>query len=401
MTEVGPTRDDNGFPFWYKDSNGVKLELCLDPADPYCGLIEEEEEADPATLGFDPNLPIQFPDNYPGEAFYQMAEAEIESGNVSARGTFALEASFNSEVPAVGDQTVFGRVRIRVDGLTPNSNYTITHPYGKDIIKTDAEGEINYTEDIGAGGGFNAALNSRIGTFLKWDPSVAPAAPEGYIGDPNVLHRVTGGYQNQNYFRIEGPGLGRLGRIQTNLFSLMGKISTTNGLDIQQATYSQTADSGFIDVFVLSEVDQNITVSGTGIETTPLAGRDNQYFAHVPYTGAEPPVEITVTNLENNIDDPADDTIKTIKPVDRIIASANYDTAAKTLTIRAKSSDEVNPPALTVTGYDGIIDPSTGQLAVPDLTVISPTITITSEANGTVTIPVDINNVSAAPAGMN
>ena len=30
--------------------------------------------------------------------------------------------------------------------------YTITHPYGKDKIVTDEEGEINYTEDIGAGG---------------------------------------------------------------------------------------------------------------------------------------------------------------------------------------------------------------------------------------------------------
>ena len=96
-----------------------------------------------------------------------MAEASIEQGNVSALGTFALEATFNGGVPVKGDQTVFGRIRFRVDGLTPNSDYTITHPYGKDIIKTDSQGEIKYTEDIGAGGGFEAALNSRIGTFYQ------------------------------------------------------------------------------------------------------------------------------------------------------------------------------------------------------------------------------------------
>ena len=39
LTQVGPTSDDNGFPFWYKDSKGVKLELCLDAQDPLCGLV--------------------------------------------------------------------------------------------------------------------------------------------------------------------------------------------------------------------------------------------------------------------------------------------------------------------------------------------------------------------------
>ena len=31
-------------------------------------------------------------------------------------------------------------------------------------------------------------LNSRIGTFLKWDPAVSPEAPTGYVGDPDVDH---------------------------------------------------------------------------------------------------------------------------------------------------------------------------------------------------------------------
>jgi len=215
LTRVGPINDANGFPLWYQDSNGVKLELCLDPADPRCLLIEED--ADPATLDFDPNSPIQFPGNYPGEAFYQLAEAEMPVGtNGSALGVFALEAAFNNEVPAVGDQTVFGRIRFRIDGLNPNTDYTITHPYGKDVITTDAEGIINYTEDIGAGGGFGAALNSRIGTFLTWDTG----APEGYICNPNVPHKITGGVNNQNFFRVEGPGIGS---IETNQFILMGK----------------------------------------------------------------------------------------------------------------------------------------------------------------------------------
>src|SRR3954463_8720360 len=151
LTQTGPTRDDNGFPFWYKDSKGVKLELCLDAQDPLCGLVPED---------FDGNQPIKFPSNYPGEAFYQLASSGMEgnNGRDDAIATFALEATFNGGSPSPGDQTVFGRIRFRVEGLQPSKEYIITHPYGKDKITTDVDGEINYTEDIGAGGPFSAAL---------------------------------------------------------------------------------------------------------------------------------------------------------------------------------------------------------------------------------------------------
>ena len=82
----------------------------------------------------------------------------------------------------------------------------------------------------------------------------------------------------------------------------MGKIANNNGLDIQQATYKQTsADSGSIDVFVYSEVDQNIEVLGDGIVKTLLSGGEGQYYAHVPYTGIVPPSEVTLTNISDNL----------------------------------------------------------------------------------------------------
>ena len=143
-------------------------------------------------------------------------------------------------------------------------------------------------------------------------PSCFSTAPAGYIGNPDVDHKIVGGVNNQNFFRIEGPGIGtgtgnsyvnfacpgKSNCIQTDMFSLMGKIATNNGLDIQQATYKQTsADSGSIDVFAYSEVDQTIEVSGDGIMKTQLAGGDGQYYAHIPYTGAEPPAKVTLTNI--------------------------------------------------------------------------------------------------------
>ena len=69
------------------------------------------------------------------------------------------------------------------------------------------DNEINYVEDIGAGQGFDGAMKGRIGTFLK---AVSPAPPTGYTGNPNVDQTVTGGVNNQNYFRIEGPGIGNV-----------------------------------------------------------------------------------------------------------------------------------------------------------------------------------------------
>ena len=170
--------------------------------------------------------------------------------NGSALGVFALEAAFNNEVPAVGDQTVFGRIRFRIDGLNPNTDYTITHPYGKDVITTDAAGIINYTEDIGAGGGFGAALNGRIGTFLTWDTG----APEGYIGDPNVPHKITGGVNNQNFFRVEGPGIGS---IETDQFILMGKKVVNGFTDTVEVPWAWDAIDYLVGKGVIDGVGNN------------------------------------------------------------------------------------------------------------------------------------------------
>ncbi len=36
LKTVGPIDETNGFPLWYKDTSGQRLELCLDTNDPYC-----------------------------------------------------------------------------------------------------------------------------------------------------------------------------------------------------------------------------------------------------------------------------------------------------------------------------------------------------------------------------
>ncbi|RFU61431.1 PKD domain-containing protein [Peribacillus glennii] len=414
--EVGPINALNGFPVWYKDENGLRLQLNTDPNDPFSGLT-------PADLS-NPGQPVSFPNNFPGEAFYMLAEAEMQTGTGErARLVLALEAAFVSEIPREGDQIVFGRVRIRVAGLQPNAEYVVTHPYGVDTFIAEPNdkgfGEINFTEDIGGldGGNFELALNSRIHPFLHWDPNVAPAPPEGYIGDPNVDHPVIGSPlvdrfgEPQNIFRIEGPGIG-IGSpdrsttpginpdncIETRGFSLLGKISTISGVDVTRTTYTQIDSSaGLLDVFAKSDVTpQQIEVSGSGIVPATLQGRQGLYFARVSYSGAQPPSSVTVRNVTDN-----PDSIKEAVPVDFITASANYNNDSQTLIINASSSDKVNPIVLNVSdfGQGNLTIPAAGELTLT-LTNVPANVTILSSAGGRTTIPVTVEGGPDNPVGV-
>lgn len=243
--QVGPIDPRHGFPMWYQDDQGLRLALCLDTN----GLCLAEIP--------NPTLPPSVTDaliNFPGEAFWWSAEAEINraiGGRV--RLVLAKEAAFTTEDATIGNQISFSRIRIRLDELTPGASYTITHPYGSVTLVADGDGdvafdgalegsgpgsgggggggpdgEIDTTEDIGIGpSDFRAALNGKFSTYLRWDPAVAPAAPAGYIGNPNVTHTVIGSPFNTNFFRVVGPNVGGPGinSIETNLFSVQGKLA--------------------------------------------------------------------------------------------------------------------------------------------------------------------------------
>ncbi|QQG42994.1 MAG: hypothetical protein HYW45_02145 [Candidatus Daviesbacteria bacterium] len=220
---AGPTDPSNGFPLLYRDALGQVVAACLEGTDPNCVLPGAGEEAN-----FDPNQPTDFPDNFPSEFFYWIAESDKLSTPLDGKLSFrmALEGAFLNEDPAEGDQMVFGRIRLTGTGLEPNSLYTVTHPYGVDTYETNDVGIVRRgdgTEDIGCEVGpcdFSLALGSRIfDGFL----GMAEGAPAGYLGDGATLGEVTGSPLGQNFFRIEGPGL-PLGGLFTNLFTVAGKL---------------------------------------------------------------------------------------------------------------------------------------------------------------------------------
>src|SRR5215211_1736928 len=217
----GPVDVSTGFPSYYEDTTGLRVEPCLN-----------------STFCLAPGGPLAPPE---GEMFYNSASATqnlpARTGVPGGRATLtlALEGAYAGDGP--GQEVVFGRSRfVATGGLTPGETYTVTHPYGTDTFVANATGGVSAnegTEDIGglgpclgpnahaAGGAcdFGEATTSRIGPFLKWNPAVAPAAPAGYLGDARSTHAITGSPTGNNTFKIVGPGV----NTTQNLFTVSGR----------------------------------------------------------------------------------------------------------------------------------------------------------------------------------
>jgi hypothetical protein len=365
LAKVGPIDETTGFPVSYTDTNGTRLEMCTEVANPNCivGPLPT------------PGQPVSFPSNYPGEAFYSAANATIDAGNGNkALLTTGTEASFAGGTAKVGQQITFGRIRVRVSGLVDNGAYKVTHPFGTDnyVSQPGAARGINNTEDIGSlspDGVFDQTLAAREAPFLKWD-ATGPAAPAGYLGDPTVNHAVTGSPYNTNIFRVEGPAgsfpgstqqcadptLGQSNTatddcIETNLFQVQGKLATRAGVQVMKAIY-QNRDTGHVmDLFAKSEPGQQLMVTGTGISQTPMRGdAKGNYFARV-YADGAPPVDLTVTNTT---DKPAsvDHVAQSLFGDNVHISSAVYNTDSQTFQVTGQSGDPSSN--LTLTGYPGV-----------------------------------------------
>jgi hypothetical protein len=424
LVAVGPVNASNGFPDWYRDTNGVDLMPCDDPQDKYCG------GAVPAP---DPTQPPTFPDNFPDEFFYQQASADslVSAGGNNVLAEFDLEGAFASGPVANGDQIVFSRIRYKiVDGLKPDTDYKITQPYGTDTVHTDV-GATGFfvTQDVGvAAGDFAEALKGRVGPFLQWAPNPnnpADVPPTGYVGDGVTPHAVTGSQLGTNFVRIQGPGIGgAVGDtnpnpcpttgpnaysgavndcIQANNFVLVGKKSQTGGVDVTRATYERnaTGGAGRVQVLANSKSSQDIVVrdgdnhGGTGrkIATTPLRGDGGRYMARVAAPGALP----ASVDVINRGDTPQ--TVKNVTLTDSLTASAIYHTTAAggsdVLHVQATSSDgQLAPTSLTIDGFNKAL----GNTGSADIKTLAPPdqVTVKSAKGGSVTVPVVIDGAGLA-----
>lgn len=334
----GPIDPDNGFPRWYRDSSGVRLELATDPGDPRTPAMGELP---------DPGSPVRFPDNFPDEAFYFLAEAELPVGGGPrpgrARVVLALEAAFDGTgAVADGRQQVFARIRVRIDGGIPGAAYTFTHPYGEtDPLVADENGRVSVTEDIGAAAlRFDTVVaDGEVAPFLRWDTG----APDGYLGDGGTAHTVTGSPFGTDFVRIRGPRVGGPGVdvVSTDLFTLQGRLATVAGAEVTRAVYARSAGAVVADVFATSEPGQVLHAGGVTLRAAGTA-----YHGRAALPG-DPPATI---DLVNSTDVPP--TVTTAALVDAVtVTHAAYDVAERRLTVEAGSSDVDGPVTLSVPGF--------------------------------------------------
>ncbi|VVQ05263.1 Ig-like domain-containing protein [Pseudomonas fluorescens] len=394
------------FPMWYQDNNLLSMELCQSraassrvaattPPAYMCILLAEPGIYDDAQ-------PMIFPDNWPPEAFWFLAETTI-ADNAAGYGVDAyvagIEAAFASENPADGDQQSFARIRIRVN-VPVAGTYTITHPYGVETVNVTAPGRraINITRDIGIGapGDFTGAVNGAIGPFLRsvngpyTEVNPDTGATETFVGDPNLNEAVTGSPFNTNFLRITGPA----GTIQSSVFSLSGKVLDNRQqtqVEIDRATYRRTAAGVRAEVFAKASNSSTLcfreTVAllpgppPTPCQTSLLGDNNGLFFGHRLGTGAVPPVVVvTATN-------PAGTTRPTAvsaKLTDVVkVQTARYNWANHSLLIEATSSDEVAIPDMVAQGYGRLSKTGTLQrITVADLTQPPATVTVKSAAGG-------------------
>ncbi len=403
LAAVGPVDETTGYPVWYRDKTGLRLEGCVYLNNPLC----------PARADLpDETAPIVFPDNYPDEGFYSLVEASMDTANGgSALATIALEQAFGTGPVAAGDQVVFARLRLRVKNVTNGVDYKLTTPQGVKTLQANRDGQIFDTEDIGiANNDFTGALGGGVGPFLTWDtfPNDSALVPDAtgkatYIGDGTTEHKIKGSPYNTNFFRIEGPGINPTPAvdacptvsgpfadcIETDLFVVQGKLATNSGVTAEQAIYSRSSTSGgTVDVWASSEVGpQSIQVKDQSATShfspTGVVGDEGRYFTRVDFVGSDAPTKVEVSNMS---DIPV--ARKSIAVVDAVSGEASYDTASKRLTVDAVSSDTASNRTLTATGFGTL---SGGQLVTDEIEAPPVAVTVTSDAGGKVTLPVEIS----------
>lgn len=403
------------FPMWYQDTNLLSMELCQSKAvssrvaatvpPAYMCILNPEPGI------FDDTQPIVFPDNWPPEAFWYLAETSINKNGTYGVDAYVagIEAAFASENPIEGDQQSFARIRIRVN-IPVAGTYTITHPFGVETVNVTAPGRraINITRDIGIGapGNFSGALNGAIGPFLRsvngpyTEVNPETGAIDSFIGDPNLTEQVLGSPNNTNFLRVQGPA----GTIETNLFNVSGKILDNRAqttVEIGRATYkrssSGTGNTTRVEVFGKADSSSTLCFRETialvpgpppaPCQTSMTGDGRGQFFAYHLVNGPVPPVVVVTASNSGGTTRPTAVSSKLSDVVK--IQTARYNWSNHSLLIEARSSDEVQVPDMVAQGYGRLTKSGTLQnLTVSNLPQPPASVTVKSAAGGSDVEPV-------------
>ncbi len=408
---VGPIDETNGFPMFYEDETGLRLDLCTDPANCFFGVP-------------DPLQPTVFPTNYPDEAFYWAADSiMIEPGNVKAVLVLAREAAFFNDAVVPGDQVTFSRIRLFIDGATQmiGNTYQVTTPYNTFSFVSEpgdagpgAKGPgLSFTQDVGLGAPlqFDGAM-AQFPTFLipaSMDRATLINSP-GTLLTPVADTQVQGSPTGNNFFRIEGPEIATvypsyqcadatLGGVkdaagadvltdcvELDRFTMSGRVASRHGVDIDRNVYEKINDPivsaspiTYVNVWARSVEGQTLGVRVDGGPQVQMAeGVGGHYFVRlqegIDYAalpaGQRKPL---VTEVANLTDLPF--ISKTSQIHDHLSITASpltTDTAA--LQVIASSSNKVDTALLSIDSTS--TQPLVGTLTDTGLGTVTGTYTI-------------------------
>ncbi|MHB8763912.1 MAG: CHRD domain-containing protein [Deferrisomatales bacterium] len=175
LGSFGPVSLSHGYPIWYEDLGGLRLQLCLNQDEtleqplllpgvsltsgaPQDLLLPAGSRVLPCLTG-EPfaGRPISFPFNFGGEAFWWSADTfttfATSHGPGNALLVAALEGGFLNGFVNDGEQIAFARIRLRITVPVPGL-YTVSHPFGQATYDVQAvipgvERTINETQDVG------------------------------------------------------------------------------------------------------------------------------------------------------------------------------------------------------------------------------------------------------------
>ncbi len=406
----------NGFPQWVQDVNGLRTDLPNPP-------IGTAINGDPLQVIIPPTMTFEEPTNnafgFGPEAFYYLCETAIDLPPIPARPdrpglalmVLGVEAAWNtaSGNPANGQQMLFTRLRLRIDTAVAGT-YTVTHPWGVQVfndVPADRRG-INFTLDtIGVTPDFTPIVTSSDFKVPFMRGTLAAGVdPALWIGDGVTIGPITGGVNNVNVFRIDGPanafGPG-VNFVETPNFIVSGHIvpgpppppppvpaGTPTPLTLDQAAFAATNAGGNVDVFATSNATATVTVSLDGAAAVPMIqGQPGKFFVRIPILrGAVVPVLATVTANDTSVVGYVPSTVQAELTDAVTITSAIYTRRNSTLVIRARSSNRTIPaPVLTAPGLGNL---TRGLLRVTGLAAPPLEVTVISTSGGRATLPVTI-----------
>jgi len=406
LNNAGPIDPANGFPLWYQDQNALALAPCLD-SNRFCHLPLPGEQ-----FGFNPFLPIEFPNNFPLEFGYFEAEAAIPDLLTTPlkRYELALEAGFSNEALVNNQQIVLVAMRIRVDipvNAPSPADYQIIHPYGIEIFRNIPAGGRILVDTAESGPlpqplDFDTVLGGIVGPFLESaDPANADVidAPTGniYLMDPtNPLTPggvpVTGSPFGTNFVQVDRLVAGTTVVEETidfaDRFFLFGKKTATLSAApqaivfpeqnvapiIAQQTVTVTNQStlqapAIGDIVAVGPNTSDFTIpAGTDDCSGQALGPQESCTFIVNFTGSADGADRTVTIIIPSelgeftpVRVPVSGTIDSIPPVVEATFPVNGGPAPANMMIIAQFDDNLDP--LTVNGTTFTVTTSGGPVA--------------------------------------